>query len=92
MLSVAHCHPDLGNETHHPANGLLLRADLHALFDCGLLSIAPVETGGFSVQIAPPPAPRQNEVVPVGANQFPVNSSAGSRDGRPVQRLIGALT
>src|SRR3712207_8092818 len=30
-----------GPETNHPTNGLLLRADLHLLFDQGLIGIDP---------------------------------------------------
>lgn len=40
-LEAAHILPYLGAETNHPANGLLLRADLHTLFDKGLLTVAP---------------------------------------------------
>lgn len=38
-LEAAHITPYRGLETNHPANGLLLRADLHILFDLGLVSI-----------------------------------------------------
>ena len=31
--------PYLGPETNHPSNGLLLRADIHTLFDIGLISV-----------------------------------------------------
>jgi hypothetical protein len=40
-LEAAHITPYLGPETNHPSNGLLLRADIHTLFDLGLLSIHP---------------------------------------------------
>jgi hypothetical protein len=40
-LEAAHIDPYNGPPTHHPANGLLLRADLHKLFDARLLAIDP---------------------------------------------------
>lgn len=39
LLEAAHIRPYLGNETNHVQNGLLLRADLHTLFDLGLLAL-----------------------------------------------------
>lgn len=41
VLEAAHIYPYLGNLTHHVSNGLLLRADIHTLFDCGLIAIEP---------------------------------------------------
>ncbi|MGR3715242.1 MAG: HNH endonuclease [Thermohalobaculum sp.] len=41
VLEAAHITPYLGGTTNHPSNGLLLRTDLHTLFDCGLLAIEP---------------------------------------------------
>jgi len=41
VLEAAHITPYLGDLTNHVTNGLLLRTDLHTLFDCGLLSIEP---------------------------------------------------
>lgn len=49
-LEAAHILPYLGAETNHPANGLLLRADLHSLFDKGLLAVA---TDQMRVVLAP---------------------------------------
>ena len=40
-LQAAHILPYLGRSTNHAANGLLLRADLHNLFDCWRLAINP---------------------------------------------------
>jgi hypothetical protein len=40
-LEAAHIFPYRGQYTNHPRNGLLLRADLHSLFDLGLLAIDP---------------------------------------------------
>lgn len=41
-LEAAHIDPYLGPDFDHPQNGLLLRRDLHALFDAGLLAVEPV--------------------------------------------------
>jgi putative restriction endonuclease len=41
VLEAAHITPYFGGSTNHTSNGLLLRADLHTLFDCGLLAINP---------------------------------------------------
>ncbi len=40
-LEAAHIMPYNGPGTNHPANGLLLRADLHVLFDLHLITIDP---------------------------------------------------
>ena len=40
-LEAAHITPYRGEETNHPGNGILLRADLHTLFDLGLITIKP---------------------------------------------------
>lgn len=44
VLEVAHVLPYKGQHTHRVDNGLLLRADLHTLFDCHLLWITPEHT------------------------------------------------
>lgn len=49
-LDAAHIVPYRGPETNHPTNGLLLRTDLHTLFDLGLIAI---ETKTMTVLIAP---------------------------------------
>jgi putative restriction endonuclease len=40
-LEAAHISPYQGEHSNHPQNGLLLRADLHSLFDLGLIGINP---------------------------------------------------
>lgn len=40
-LEGAHIEPYTGPTSDHPQNGLLLRRDLHALFDAGLLRVEP---------------------------------------------------
>jgi putative restriction endonuclease len=49
-LEAAHITPFLGAETNRPDNGLLLRADLHTLFDLGLIAIDPAR---MSVLVSP---------------------------------------
>lgn len=39
VLEAAHIVPYLGAQTNRTDNGLLLRADIHTLFDCGLITI-----------------------------------------------------
>mgnify|MGYP002624832825 FL=1 len=39
VLEAAHIVPYKGEMTNHPGNGLLLRADLHTLFDLGLIAV-----------------------------------------------------
>ncbi len=41
VLEAAHIKPYLGQPDHHPENGLLLRADLHTLFDLDKIGIEP---------------------------------------------------
>jgi len=41
VLEAAHISPYRGEGDNHPANGLLLRADVHTLFDLDLLGIDP---------------------------------------------------
>jgi putative restriction endonuclease len=49
ILEAAHIYPYRGGATNHVTNGLLLRSDLHTLFDCGLIAIDEAE---FKVLIA----------------------------------------
>ncbi|MBB4362189.1 hypothetical protein GGD65_003214 [Bradyrhizobium sp. CIR18] len=41
ILEAAHIRPYRGEGDHHPSNGLLLRSDLHTLFDLNLIAINP---------------------------------------------------
>ena len=43
-LEGAHLRPYRGPESNHVTNGLLLRADIHTLFDLGLLAFDPSAT------------------------------------------------
>ncbi len=40
-LEAAHITPYKGPKTNHPSNGILLRADIHTLFDVSLMAIVP---------------------------------------------------
>jgi len=51
-LEAAHIVAYRGPVTNHPSNGLLLRADLHSLFDLGLVAVD-VESGGWPLLLAP---------------------------------------
>lgn len=42
IIDAAHIRPYRGESDNHEENGLLLRTDLHALYDLGLLGIEPV--------------------------------------------------
>ncbi|HMF61028.1 MAG TPA: HNH endonuclease signature motif containing protein, partial [Vicinamibacterales bacterium] len=42
VLEAAHISPYSGPSSDHVCNGLLLRADIHTLFDCGLLAFDPM--------------------------------------------------
>ena len=48
-LEAAHIMPYRGPQTNHVANGLLLRADMHDLFDLGLIA---VDTGNMHILLA----------------------------------------
>lgn len=41
VLQAAHIFPYQGKETNHVANGILLRADIHNLFDLGFIQVDP---------------------------------------------------
>ena len=41
VLDAAHIQPYRGRESDHPQNGIILRSDLHRLYDRGYLTITP---------------------------------------------------
>lgn len=49
ILEGAHIKPYRGEHTNHVTNGLLLRADIHTLFDLGLLRVCP---SSWKVEVA----------------------------------------
>lgn len=50
ILEAAHIRPYDGPSTNHVANGLLLRSDLHTLFDLGFIRVSP---GDMKVAVHP---------------------------------------
>lgn len=52
-LEAAHIDPFENPSQHHPSNGVLLRRDLHALFDRGLIAIESVASGAHVVHVHP---------------------------------------
>ena len=50
VLEAAHITPYLGEQTNHITNGILLRTDLHTLFDLNLIKIDP---RSMSVRVSP---------------------------------------
>lgn len=52
-LDAAHIVRFRGLQSHDVRNGLLLRVDIHRLFDAGLLDVVPSAGGGFHVELHP---------------------------------------
>lgn len=52
VLDAAHIRPYRGTQSDHPANGLLLRTDLHTLFDKHLLTIEYDGGDGYLVRVS----------------------------------------
>jgi putative restriction endonuclease len=50
VLEAAHIKPYQGEDDNHPHNGLLLRADIHTLFDLDLIGIEP---DGLQLELHP---------------------------------------
>lgn len=50
VLEAAHITPYLGEQTNHVTNGLLLRCDIHTLFDLHLIKIEP---STFKIRVSP---------------------------------------
>jgi 5-methylcytosine-specific restriction protein A len=79
VLEAAHIKPYRGEDDNHPENGLLLRADIHTLFDLDLLGIEPEQL--------------RVELHPDLANNKDYGSLAGktlycARDQRPSQEAL----
>lgn len=50
VLEAAHIIPYLGQKTNHTTNGLILRSDIHSLFDLGLIA---VDSKSMTVLVSP---------------------------------------
>ncbi len=76
VLEAAHIRPYRGDEDNHPANGLLLRSDLHTLFDLDLLGIEPK---GLRVELHPDVVKNYgqfaNVVLACGAGKRPAHEA-----------------
>lgn len=72
VIEASHISPYRGQEDNHPDNGLLLRTDLHTLFDLDLIGIHPES---LQVQMHP-------RVFGAGYQTF-ANQSLRCTDGRP---------
>ena len=59
-LEAAHINPYRGESDNHPDNGLLLRADIHTLFDLNLLGIEPDH---FRVELHPSLAKEYGDIA-----------------------------
>jgi len=66
VLEAAHISPHLGPDDDVPQNGLLLRADIHALFDRDLLGIEP---DNFRIELHPDIA-REDEYKALSGKQL----------------------
>jgi hypothetical protein len=53
ILEAAHIKPYMGDHSNHVTNGLLLRADVHTLFDLGLVRIHPHRSGSACLNSFP---------------------------------------
>jgi hypothetical protein len=69
VLEAAHIKPYRGERDNHPDNGLLLRADVHTLFDLDLLHVEP---GSLRVELHPSIA---NEYAQIAGKQLGLGSA-----------------
>lgn len=79
LLEAAHINPYRGENDNHPENGLLLRADIHTLFDLDLLGIEPDR---LRVELHPDLAKEKEYGHLAG------NSIGSVRDQRPSQEAL----
>lgn len=93
-LEAAHITPYLGPKTNHVSNGLLLRADIHTLFDLDLIGIAP---DSHTISVAPAikatvyaALDGQKLLPPTNAANIPNQEALAQRWGRFVGEKDGA--
>jgi hypothetical protein len=83
IVEAAHIVPYRMTSDHHPANGLLLRADVHALFDLHLLGIDPE-----SLVVSVHPAARRAGYADLDGARLRVPSDLRpSRDALTIRRI-----
>lgn len=78
VLEAAHIHPYLGDATNVVSNGLLLRADVHTLFDLGLLWINPAD---LRIEISE--VLRDSEYVSIEGRSLYIPENEAERPSRP---------
>jgi hypothetical protein len=76
-LEAAHIWPYRGEQDHHPDNGLLLRADIHTLFDLDFIAVEPEKLVAFLA----PPLMKVAAYTPLHGRQlFTYNASRPSQE------------
>lgn len=83
VLEAAHIHPYRGGHTNMVTNGLLLRADIHTLFDLCLLTVT-VEGGRYIVRVGP----AVTEPAYRALDGQPLRVLPKSRNALPSRRLL----
>lgn len=78
VLEAAHIHPYLGDATNVVSNGLLLRADVHTLFDLGLLWINPAD---LRIEISE--VLRDSEYISIEGRSLYIPENEAERPSRP---------
>ncbi len=88
-LEAAYIIPYRGKTTHHPSNGLLLRADLHTLFDLGRLAI---DTRNMTVILADELVESSYKILAGRPLRFPKNSEQRpNTDSLDLHRRLAGL-
>jgi hypothetical protein len=89
VLEAAHIRPYRGENDNHPENGLLLRSDVHTLFDLDLLGIEPEQ---LRVELHPAVAAEYGHlpgvVLGCAPSQRPSRAALEQRYSRFRQRLL----
>jgi hypothetical protein len=92
LLEAAHIAPYRGEHDNHPENGLLLRADLHTLYDLDLLAIHP---DSLVVELHPAIVGEYGDltgrILATNSNNGPSKESLAERHRRFVQRCQHGL-
>lgn len=87
-LEAAHIVPYLGPSTNHTANGLILRADLHTLFDLGLIAVEP-ET--LTILVSPKLDGTEYEVLRGQLLRLTDSGTSPSREALQVHRTFSGV-
>jgi hypothetical protein len=83
VLEAAHINPYRGDNDNHPENGLLLRTDIHTLFDLDLMGIEPER---LIVEVHPDIAPEYGHLAGVA-----LRCAGGHRPSRKALMLRYSL-